>query len=82
MKANTTDDIWTWLYDYYIPGTWSKYFGNGDLRTAYEQRFIYDQYNYRMSKIQLRQVRSYGKSLLLSSKRRHVSIKKKYHVFY
>uniref|UniRef100_K1QZL5 Polycystic kidney disease protein 1-like 2 n=1 Tax=Magallana gigas TaxID=29159 RepID=K1QZL5_MAGGI len=58
--ANTTDDIWTWLFEYYIPGTWTKFYGNGDLRTAYEQRFTYDQYNYRMSKIQLRQVRSYG----------------------
>lgn len=62
LKANTTGDIWTWLFDYYIPGTWTKFYGNGDLRTAYEQRFTYDQYNYRMSKIQLRQVRSYGMS--------------------
>ncbi|XP_061188827.1 uncharacterized protein LOC133197002 [Saccostrea echinata] len=58
--VNTTDDIWTWLIDYYINATWTKYFVNDDLRTAYEQRFTYDGYNYRMSLIQLRQVRSYG----------------------
>ncbi|XP_062589813.1 uncharacterized protein LOC134251420 [Saccostrea cucullata] len=58
--VTTIDDIWTWLTDYYINATWTKYFVNDDLRTAYEQRFTYDEYSYRMSLIQLRQVRSYG----------------------
>lgn len=43
---------------------WPKWYSNQQLRTAYEQKFTYYGYDYRMSLIQIRQVRSGGKHLL------------------
>ncbi|XP_061188668.1 uncharacterized protein LOC133196830 [Saccostrea echinata] len=56
--ANTTDDIYVWMQTYFIPNVWPKWYGNQALRSAYEQRFMYDQYSYRISHSILRQVRS------------------------
>lgn len=42
---------------------WPKWYSNQQLRTAYEQKFTYYGYDYRMSLIQIRQVRSGGKHL-------------------
>lgn len=42
---------------------WPKWYTNQQLRTAYEQKFTYYGYDYRMSLIQIRQVRSGGKHL-------------------
>lgn len=60
LQANTTEDIFYWLDKFFVPAMWPKYLLNGSVKKNYDQRFMTDEYSYRVSLTQMRQVRRMG----------------------
>ncbi|KAK3084949.1 hypothetical protein FSP39_021931 [Pinctada imbricata] len=58
--ANSTEDIWTWLKEYYIPAIWPKFNTANKPLSAYQQRFLSDQLSYRLGHTRMRQARVHG----------------------
>lgn len=60
LQANTTEDIFNWLDTFFVPAMWPKYSLNSSVKINYDQRFMIDDYSYRVSLTQMRQVRRMG----------------------
>ncbi|KAK3084232.1 hypothetical protein FSP39_010372, partial [Pinctada imbricata] len=59
-EVKSIEDIWIWMHQYYIPAIWPKLNAADQVRSAYEQRFLSDDFSYRLGFTRVRQVRVQG----------------------
>ncbi|KAJ8312335.1 hypothetical protein KUTeg_009708, partial [Tegillarca granosa] len=59
-KLNNTQEIWKWLENSFLPNIFPITEYNEQARRPYDQRFMYNGYNYRIGPVRMRQVRVKG----------------------